>query len=70
MAGVVWVIWVCDEAEYFCGRDWTGQITLKLLRKIDLSRKIDFRARQLFVERAEPHGRLLDFCTNRPRAAH
>jgi hypothetical protein len=53
MAGVVGVIWVCDEAEYFCGRGWTGQITLKLLRKIDLSRKIDFRARQLFAERAE-----------------
>jgi hypothetical protein len=47
------VIWVCGEAEYFCGGDWTGQITLKLLMKIDLSRKIDFRARQLFVERAE-----------------
>jgi hypothetical protein len=53
MAGVVGVIWVCDEAEYFCVRDWTGQITLKLLRKIDLSRKIDFRARQLFAEQAE-----------------
>jgi hypothetical protein len=53
MAGVVGVIWVSREEVYFCRRDWTGQITLKLLRKIDLSRKIDFRARQLFAERAE-----------------
>ena len=34
MAGVVGVIWVRDEAEYFCGRGWTGQISLKLLEKI------------------------------------
>jgi hypothetical protein len=53
MAGVVGVIWVSREAEYFCGGDWAGQITLKLLMKIDLSRKIDFRARQLFIERSE-----------------
>jgi hypothetical protein len=44
MARVVGVIWVCEEAEYFCERDWTRQITLKLLSKIGLSRKIDFRA--------------------------
>jgi len=48
MAGFVRVIWVSREAEYFCGRDWTGQITLKLLAKIDLSRKSPF-ARQLFL---------------------
>ena len=34
MAGVVGVIWVWREADYFCGRDWTGQISLKLLEKI------------------------------------
>ena len=34
MAGVVRVIWVEREAEYFCGRGWTGQISLKLLEKI------------------------------------
>src|SRR4051812_28867040 len=34
MAGVVGVIWVSREAEYFCGRDWTGQISLKLLEKL------------------------------------
>ena len=34
MTGVVGVIWVSREAEYFCGRDWTGQITLKSLWKI------------------------------------
>ncbi len=28
------MIWVSREAEYFCGRDWTGQISLKLLEKI------------------------------------
>jgi hypothetical protein len=28
MAGFVRVIWGRDEAEYFCERDWTGQITL------------------------------------------
>src|SRR6476469_9639495 len=48
MAGFVRVIWVSREAEYFCARDWTGQITLKLLAKIDLSRKSPF-ARQLFL---------------------
>jgi hypothetical protein len=44
MAGFVRVIWGSGEAVYFCGQDWTGQITLKLLGKIGLSRKIDFRA--------------------------
>jgi hypothetical protein len=34
MAGVVGVIWVSREAEYFYGRDWTGQISLKMLEKI------------------------------------
>ena len=34
MAGVVRVIWGSGEADYFCVRDWTAQITLKLLRKI------------------------------------
>jgi len=38
MAGVVGVIWGRGEAEYFCGRDWTGQISLKLLQKIAQSR--------------------------------
>jgi len=38
MAGVVGVIWVSREAEYFCERDWTGQITLKSLQKINFSR--------------------------------
>src|SRR6476659_5439466 len=33
MADVVGVIWVRHEAEYFCGRDWTGQMSLKSLRK-------------------------------------
>jgi hypothetical protein len=53
MAGGVRVIWGRGEEVYFFGRDWTGQITLKLLRKIDLSGKVDSRARQLFVKRAE-----------------
>jgi hypothetical protein len=34
MAGVVGVIWGSREADYFCGRDWTGQISLSLLEKI------------------------------------
>jgi hypothetical protein len=34
MAGVVGVIWVSREADYFCGRGWTGQISLKLQEKI------------------------------------
>ena len=34
MAEVVGVIWGSREAEYFCSRGWTGQITLKLLDKI------------------------------------
>jgi hypothetical protein len=60
MSGFVRVIWGRGEAEYFCERDWMGQITLKLLGKIDLSRKIDFRARQLFSnEQNSCHGRWL-----------
>ncbi len=42
MAGFVRVIWVRGEAEYFCARDWTRQIKLMLLGKIDLSRKSVF----------------------------
>ena len=38
MVGVVAVIWGDREQEYFCGRDWTGSITLKPLQKIDLPR--------------------------------
>jgi hypothetical protein len=34
MAGFVGVIWVSREAEYFCGRGWTGQTSLSLLEKI------------------------------------
>ena len=50
MAGFVRVIWVSREAEYFCARDWTGQIKLKLLGKIDLSRK-SVVARASYFER-------------------
>ena len=32
------MIWGNREQEYFCGRDWTGQITLKPLQKIDFAR--------------------------------
>jgi hypothetical protein len=39
MAGVVGVIWVCREEVYFFKQGWTGQITLKLLQKIDFSRR-------------------------------
>jgi hypothetical protein len=38
MAGVVGVIWGGGEEVYFCRRDWTGQITLKSLRKINFAR--------------------------------
>ena len=34
MAGFVRVIWGSREAEYFCVRGWTEQISLKLLEKI------------------------------------
>ena len=34
MAGVVRVICGRDEVDYFCGRGWTGQISLKMLEKI------------------------------------
>ena len=36
--GFVGLIWVGGEADYFCNRDWTGQIRLKLLGKIVPSR--------------------------------
>jgi hypothetical protein len=36
--GFVGLIWGGGEADYFCGRGWTGQIRLKLLRKIVPSR--------------------------------
>ena len=38
MAGVLLLIWGSGEADYFCARDWTGQITLNRLRKIDFAR--------------------------------
>jgi hypothetical protein len=38
MAGFVRVIWVAREEVYFFNRDWTGQITLKSLQKIDFAR--------------------------------
>jgi hypothetical protein len=38
MAGVLLLIWGRGEADYFCARDWTGQITLNRLRKIDFAR--------------------------------
>ena len=38
MARFLELIWGGSEAEYFCERDWTGQISLKLLRKIAQSR--------------------------------
>ena len=41
MAGFLEVIWGDGEAEYFLGRDWTAQISLKLLRKIAQSRTTD-----------------------------
>jgi hypothetical protein len=47
-ARVVRVIWGSREADYFCGRDWTGQISLKLLKKIAQSQSRDAM-----------HGRLL-----------
>ena len=39
MAGVVRVIWGAREADYFCVRGWTGQISLKLLEKIEYWRR-------------------------------
>jgi hypothetical protein len=38
MARIVWVIWGNREREYFCRRGWTGQITLKPLRKFNFAR--------------------------------
>ena len=43
MAGVVGVIWGGGEADYFCVRGWTGQISLKLLAKIAQSRTTNSR---------------------------
>jgi hypothetical protein len=33
------LIWGKDKAKYFCGEDWTTQISLNRLRKFDFSRK-------------------------------
>ena len=38
MAGVLLLIWGRGEADYFCARHWTGQITLNRLRKIYFTR--------------------------------
>jgi hypothetical protein len=72
MAGVVGVIWVWREAEYFCGGDWTGQITLNLLWKIDLSGKIDFLPAPAIYPtcRTEPHRRLLNSARRRRTEEH
>jgi hypothetical protein len=45
MARVVGVIWVSREAVYFCNRDWTGQIMLKPLQKINFPRISNFARR-------------------------
>jgi hypothetical protein len=61
MAGFVRVIWVSREEVYFCKRGWTGQIKLKLLGKIDLSRKSVF-ARASYFEREEESLRPMADC--------
>ena len=38
MAAVVEVIWAENEVEYFCRRDWTGQISLIRHEKLDFRR--------------------------------
>ena len=54
MAGVVRVIWGPREAEYFCNRGWTGQITLKLQQKIARARMSNrFRGTQRSRFRSE-----------------
>jgi hypothetical protein len=61
MAGFVVVIWGGREVDYFCVRGWTGQITLKLLRKIAQSRTAKASDRPLvqalsrFKRRWRPH---------------
>jgi hypothetical protein len=37
-AEVLKVIWVSPKQEYFCERDWTGQIRLILLNKLRFAR--------------------------------
>jgi hypothetical protein len=39
MAIIMDLIWVKREAEYFCARDWTVQITLIRLNKFDFTRR-------------------------------
>jgi hypothetical protein len=39
MAGDIEVIWVNGEAEYFCKKDWTTQITLIRFKKFGRARK-------------------------------
>jgi len=41
MTGVLVLIWGRGEADYFYNQDWTGQITLKRLKKIAATR-IDY----------------------------
>jgi hypothetical protein len=38
MAAVVNMIWAENEAEYICGHDWTGQISLIRHDKLDFRR--------------------------------
>jgi hypothetical protein len=38
MAGNIEVIWVSEKQKYFFGRDWTAQIRLIWLKKLDFRR--------------------------------
>ena len=59
MAGVVGVIWAGGEAVYFFERDWTGQITLNLLGKIEFSEKSIFARLRSRQSKQPSLGRLL-----------
>jgi hypothetical protein len=39
MAGIEQLIWPTAKAEYFLRKDWTGQITMKSLKKLALARR-------------------------------
>jgi hypothetical protein len=61
MAGVVRVIWGDGEANYFCDRDWMGQITLKRLKKI-AGWRIELRWQNRHASKAasRPHRKAVD----------
>ena len=57
MAGNIEVIWISEKQKYFFERDWTGQIRLIWLRKLDFRCKGFVERDRIFLTRPPAKGR-------------